>query len=149
MTVIAWDGQTLAADKRSCYGGMICTVTKIFRAGDMLVGGSGDFSLVLEMVEWVKRGRHVSDFPAAQSSKDDWQSILVIEPDGKALIYERSPYPIHYEQECMVIGSGREYARAALYMGATAAEAVAVASALDVNCGNGIDSLVLGEQANG
>ncbi|MES2346268.1 MAG: hypothetical protein V4641_01735 [Pseudomonadota bacterium] len=143
MTVIAWDGKTLAADKRCSYGGMICTVTKIFRAGDLLVGGSGDFPHVLAMVEWVKRGRNADDFPVAQRDKDDWQSVLVIEPDGKPLIYERTPYPVRYEQDCMVLGSGREYARAALYMGATAAEAVSVASALDVSCGNGIDTLEL------
>ena len=28
MTVIAWDGKTLAADRRSCYGQMINTITK-------------------------------------------------------------------------------------------------------------------------
>lgn len=143
MTVIVWDGRTLAADKRCSYGGMVCTVTKIFRVGDLLVGGSGDFPHVLAMVDWVRRGRTVSDFPQAQRDKDDWQTVMVIEPDGAALVYERTPYPVKYEQDCMVIGSGREYARAALYMGATAAEAVAVASALDVNCGNGIDTLTI------
>lgn len=143
MTVIVWDGKTLAADKRCCYGGMICTVTKIFRVGDLLVGGSGDFPHVLAMVDWVRRGRNVSDFPAEQRHKDDWQAILVVEPGGKALMYERTPHPVSYEQPFMVIGSGREYARAALHMGATAAEAVAVASALDCNCGNGVDVLEL------
>jgi 20S proteasome alpha/beta subunit len=143
VTCIVWDGKTLAADKRCSYGGMICTVTKIFRVDDLLVGGAGDFPFVLAMVDWVRRGRHADDFPVMQSSKEDWQPLLVIESDGRQFIYERTPYPIHYEQKCMVIGSGREYARAALYMGATAAEAVAVASALDVNCGNGIDTLEL------
>lgn len=143
MTVIAWDGQTLAADKRCSYGGMVCTVTKIFRIGNLLVAGAGDFPHVLAMVEWVRRGRDPADFPVAQGSKDDWQPLLVIEPGGKALIYERTPYPVHYEQDYMTLGSGREYARAALHMGADAVEAVRVASALDVNCGNGVDILEL------
>ena len=38
MTVIAWDGHTLAADKRSVSGGGIArTVTKIQRHGDCLI----------------------------------------------------------------------------------------------------------------
>jgi 20S proteasome alpha/beta subunit len=143
VTVIVWDGKTLAADKRASYGGMICTVTKIFRVGDRLVGGAGDAAFVLAMVAWVRFGRRGEDFPAAQGSKDDWQPLLVIEPDGKILIYERTAYPIYYEQDCMVVGSGREYARAALHLGKTAAEAVQVAIDLDHNCGNGIDTLEL------
>jgi ATP-dependent protease HslVU (ClpYQ) peptidase subunit len=91
----------------------------------------------------VRFGRRGEDFPAAQGSKDDWQPLLVIEPDGKILIYERTAYPIYYEQDCMVVGSGREYARAALHLGKTAAEAVQVAIDLDHNCGNGIDTLEL------
>lgn len=39
MTCVAWDGHTLAADKRSCYGSMITTVTKIHRIDGVLVGG--------------------------------------------------------------------------------------------------------------
>lgn len=141
MTVIVWDGKTLAADKRCSYGGMNCTVTKITRIGALLVGGSGDVPYIQAMFDWVRRGRSVDDFPADQRTKDDWQPIIVVEPDGRAMMYERTPYPVRYDDIQMVIGSGREYARAALYMGATAAEAVAVASALDVNCGNGIDTL--------
>ena len=35
MTVIAWDGRTLAADKRAVFGGnLILTTTKIFRVYD-------------------------------------------------------------------------------------------------------------------
>ncbi|MES2352088.1 MAG: hypothetical protein V4641_31350 [Pseudomonadota bacterium] len=141
MTVIVWDGKTLAADKRCSYGGMNCTVTKIFRVGALLVGGSGDVPYIQAMVDWVRRGRNVADYPVDQRDKDNWQPIIVIEPSGKAMMYERTPYPIIYDDTVMVLGSGREYARAALYMGATAAEAVAVTSALDVNCGNGIDTL--------
>jgi len=143
MTCIAWDGKTLAADKRACYDGMICTVTKIFRVGDVLVGGSGDLVYVLAMVEWVRAGRITSDFPAEQRSKDDWQPVLVIEPDGTLSLYERTPYPVRYEQRFMAIGSGREFARAAMHLGCTSEEAVGVAMALDSGCGNGIDLLEL------
>lgn len=143
MTVIAWDGKTLAADKRACIGTMISTVTKIQRIGNLLVGGAGDFGYVLAMFDWIKKGRRALSFPDDQRSADNWQLVIVIEVDGTASIYERTPFPVRYEQTFVAIGSGREFARAALYMGATAAEAVSVACALDNGCGNGIDTLEL------
>ncbi len=143
MTVIAWDGKTLAADKRACVGSMVNTVTKIRRIGVLLVGGAGDMSYVLAMFDWIRAGRARDDFPADQRSAENWQPIIVVEADGTAVIYERTPFPIRYEQKFAAIGSGREFARAALYMGATAAEAVSVACALDNGCGNGIDTLEL------
>lgn len=143
MTVIAWDGKTLAADKRACYGGMICTVTKIFRVGDLLVGGSGELPYVLAMIEWVRQGRQLEAFPNAQRSKDDWQPLLVIEADGSPSLYERTPYPVRYEHQAIAIGSGREYARAILHIGRSAREAVQVTCDLESSCGNGIDVLEL------
>lgn len=145
MTVIAYDGRTLAADKRASYGGMICTVTKIHKVNGLLVGGAGDFTFVMAMIEWVKGGRVISEFPSAQGSKDDWQSVVVIELDGSISLYERTPYPVRYEQPHFAIGSGREYARAAMALGFDSVRAVETAMLLDTGCGNGIDTLTLGE----
>ena len=132
MTVIAYDGKTLAADKRMCYGNIINTVTKIFRmpSGE-LVGFAGDITFCLALVEWVKAGRVIADFPQHGRDKDDWQPLLVIELDGTPSFYERTPYPIRNEQRCVAYGSGKEYARAAMHLGKTAREAVEVAIALD------------------
>lgn len=143
MTVIAWDGRTLAADKRASYGTTIKTVTKIRRINGLLVGGSGEFSFVGAMFEWIENGRDPAKFPESQQDKDDWQPFLVIEADGTPSLYERTRYPIRHEQQHTAIGSGRQYALAAMYLGRTAEEAVAVASALDSSCGNGIDTLEL------
>ncbi len=147
MTVIAYDGLTLAADKRACMGSMINTVTKIHRVGDVLVGGSGDLDFVLQVVQWVRDGRKPESFPAQQRDKDDWQNIILIEANGKPSIYNRTPHAIQYEQRCVAIGSGREYAMAAMHLGKSAREAVEVAIALDPGCGNGIDALELSASA--
>jgi 20S proteasome alpha/beta subunit len=148
MTVIAWDGKTLAADKRCSSNGMLSTVTKVFkvttdRDETLLVGGSGEPCFIGAMLAWIKAGRQESSFPAHQRDKDDWQPILVIEEDGTPSFYERTPFPIRFEQGCVAIGSGREFARAAMYLGQTARQAVEVACALDAGCGNGIDELRL------
>lgn len=144
MTCIAWDGTTLAADRLAAYGGMTNEVTKIHRVNGVLVGGSGDLPFVLEMIEWVRAGRKPEDFPPAQRSKDDWQPLLVIEVDGTTSLYERTPYPVRNKNKHVAIGSGREFARAAMHLGRTAREAVEVACALSIECGGGIDVLSLG-----
>ena len=66
MTVLAWDGHTLAADKRAVMGTMILTTTKIFRVGDALVGYAGDACFGEEMVAWFKRGAKPEDFPSSR-----------------------------------------------------------------------------------
>lgn len=143
MTVIVFAHGIMAADKQASYGGSRRTVKKIHRAGDLLVGGSGDMSFVLAMVEWVKAGRDPATFPAAQRDKDDWQPVMVVEPTGQILLYERTPHPIRYEDKVAAIGTGRPYAEAALYLGKSAREAAEVACALNFECGNGVDTLTL------
>jgi len=97
--------------------------------------------MIMQMIEWVRAGRAVADFPPMQRDKDDWQPILVIEADGTPSQYDRTPYPSRFEDRCCAIGSGRDFAMAAMYLGKTAREAVEVACALDSGCGNGIDTL--------
>lgn len=143
MTVIAWDGKTLAADKRADMGGHHNTTTKIHRVNDTLVAFCGTAAIGREMVEWVKRGADPGTFPAAQRDPDKCCGLLVIHADGALRKYEETPYPILFEQRQFAMGSGRDYARAAMHLGKTAAEAVAVACEFDPGCGNGVDTLDL------
>lgn len=143
MTCIAWDGKTLAADKRATNGTARNTVTKIYRAGDVLVGVSGDLAFGMQLLEWVMAGRNPDTFPASQREEKTWQPMLVIEADGTMARYEQTPYPIRWQDAFGAIGSGRDYALAAMHLGKTAEEAVAVATAFDPGCGNGIDTLTL------
>lgn len=107
---------------------------------DLLSGESG---LWLPVVKWVMHGAIADQFPALQSSKDDWQPVLWIDLNGVIHIYERSPIPSIWEDGCCAIGSGREYAMAAMHLGCSAKEAVEVANALSCDCGRGVDVLDL------
>lgn len=78
MTIICWDGKTLAADRRACNGTMFRTTTKIYRANGCLVGFSGDLAFGLQMVEWIANGEAKVDFPSQQRDKDDWQPTLEV-----------------------------------------------------------------------
>jgi 20S proteasome alpha/beta subunit len=146
MSVIAWDGKTLAADKRASFGTTIRTTTKIFRHGNALLAYAGDSAHGEEVRAWWMRGADPDDFPRSQRDKDDWAGLLVIRRGEHGPViarYERTPYPIYFEDEHFSIGSGREFALAAMYLGCDARRAVEVACALDSGCGNGIDTLTL------
>lgn len=144
MTVIAWDGHTLAADKLSRCGNTKNRVTKIYAVGELLFAGAGEFAFILECLEWVRKGRAPDAFPPAQRNKDDWQPFFVIEANKIISTYERTPVPIVVEDEFYTLGSGGEYALAALHLGLNAVQAVELASRLDPASGFGIDTLQLG-----
>jgi len=143
MTCVAWDGKTLAADKRAVNSGMIFTVTKIFKVRGRLVAASGDFDRVNESVAWFAAGADPAKMPPYARDNSDFVAMLVIEKDGTILKYERSAVPFKIESPFYAIGSGRDYAMAAMHLGHSAMEAVEVACALDSGCGNGIDTLTL------
>lgn len=141
MTVIAWDGGTLAGDKRACCAGQMMTVTKVFRvpvvSGSALVGVAGHGDKIGEFVDWVRRGMDVATYP----KNEDAFTALVIMPDGEIRQYERTPYPIVVEELSHTIGSGRDFALAAMALGKSAKEAVEFTARFDENCGNGVDAL--------
>ena len=146
MTIIAWDGKTLAADKQGTWQGLPRTVTKIFRAGDELVGVAGNQCEGYDMVAWVTAGCDPEKFPVNQKDEKLWASCLVILRDGKIFLYERSPNPCEIEDKFTACGSGRDYAIAAMHLGKSAREAVEIACLFDTGCGNGVDVLDLIEK---
>lgn len=111
--------------------------------GNLLVGCSGDTATGLEFVEWVRRGRNVEDFPKRQQDDKTSVSAVVIEIDGSVSSYDTAPYPIRIEDEQFAIGSGRDFALAAMHLGLPAHDAVEVAAVFDNTCGNGVDMLEL------
>jgi len=143
MTVIAWDGKTLAADKQASIGTAIFQVTKIFRVRGCLLGAAGDFDRIQETIAWFAAGADPSKMPPFQRDNTDYVGLLVIQPDGSILKYERSTTPFRIESKFHALGSGRDFAIAAMYLGKTAVEAVGVASALCIGCGGGVDTLTL------
>lgn len=144
MTVIAWDGKMLAADKRTNFGGLHATTTKIHRLKDgRLVGCAGNTAQIAEIVHWLSTGADADKLPSVQRDPKECVSALVIEPCGRVLQYENTAHPIVIENRCWAIGSGRDFAMAAMHLGKTAHQAVTLACELDSSCGNGIDMLTL------
>lgn len=143
MTCIAWDGKTLAADKLACFGATRHTVTKIYRHGRELLGVTGNLSVGLEMLEWYRNGAEPNLFPSSNKDPDKGCSMVLIKSDGTAWKYESGPYAFRLEGLFCAFGSGDESALIAMECGKSAREAVEIASKYNINCGNGVDTLVL------
>jgi ATP-dependent protease HslVU (ClpYQ) peptidase subunit len=142
MTVIAWDGKTLAADKRSTVDYLQRTVTKIERATcGSLLGACGDAAMCRSLRQWWTDGASAEKWP----DKEDKATLMVVTPTGCVLMYDGGPVPIEYSDPFAAIGHGRDYAIAAMHLGKNAVEAVELASLYDTSCGNGVDTLTLNE----
>ena len=143
MTVIAWDGKTLAADKQNTSCGHATTVTKIHRVPGGLVGFTGNAGHAGALLTWFREGRNPEDWP--KKGGDDSAGVVFITDGDELRGYsgDDGPHYILYEDKCLAWGAGRDYALAAMFLGKSAREAVKVACALDGSCGMGIDTLEL------
>lgn len=139
MTVVCWDGTTLAADRRATMGGHTFPITKIFRIRDVLVGFSGAADRIGSFRRWVEFGCDDRSYPP--NPENDCVVMVMLHRDGRIERYEDQPFPIVVEDTVHATGSGRDYARAAMHLGCDAQKAVEVACLFDENCGNGIDVL--------
>jgi hypothetical protein len=141
MTTIAWDGSTLAADRRATGEGFAYTITKIRRCADgRLVGAAGNVSAVVALLDWQADGR-AGDPPLSLSSTD-WHDMIEVEPDGSVWLWgDHGRYRIH--DRTAAIGSGACYARAAMACDRDAPAAIAVASLFDPKTGPDVDTLEL------
>lgn len=148
MTVIAWDGTTLAADKQNTASGYGMTSTKIFKVPAGLIGFAGNVPSAMRMIKWFKDGGgpHTNEgYPPFEN--DRGAEALLITKDFRVLFYGENcnGYPEEIEENFIAMGSGRDYALATMHLGHNAVKAVEVACSLDVFCGKGIDCMQMYE----
>ena len=141
MSIIAWDGTTVAADKRACIADAAHTTTKLWQVHTtptIFLGITGDESFGLSIKQWFLDGADPAKWPAFQIT-ENWARLVVFEQGKRPYTYERNPVKQVVEDPFMAWGTGREFALGALAMGATAKEAVEVACRFSIYCGNGVD----------
>lgn len=139
MSVVAWDGYTLAVDRQGENAGHIFPVSKSRRlANGEIVAWTGGHAQGLLLAQWYEDGADPAKWPAFQSDKDSWTRLIVAKPTGIA-VYEQYPVPMIQEGLQRAYGAGRDFALGALAMGADARRAVEIASELSDSCGMGVD----------
>lgn len=144
MTVIAWDGRTLAADKMACSQSHVFTITKIAVVGGLLVGVAGCAHKIREFQDWINSDRAPEKYPKAIGD-NEYFTALVISRGGLVHRYEGGSHvPMIVEDREHAIGVGRDFARAAMYLGKSAKEAVEITCLFCADCGLGVDTLTFG-----
>lgn len=139
MSIVVWDGKTLAADKQATIDDRKVKCTKIMRlpTGELLAW-VGNHESGLTLAQWYAAGAKEEDWPKFQE-KEAWTNLIVIHK-GKAWEYEQLPIRQRVETLPAAWGSGTAYALGAMAMGADAVKAVRVASKFCTTCGLGVDS---------
>lgn len=143
MSIVAWDGKTLASDRQATMAEMRRPVTKIWRleSGE-LVGITGLECGGREMAVWYENGADPAKYPPLQATPD-WVRLVVVTKRRKIIEYEQRPVPIEMRERFMAWGSGRDYAMGAMAAGADALTAVKIATRFNAFCGCGFDALRL------
>jgi len=149
MTVIVWDGESLATDRQANDGSMKWESDKAWyvthpETGKIcIVSGVGILGYIIQLRDWFVGGcnwqaRHDMDIAPSMAQ------LIVVDDEGLC-VYEgfhghesKTTYSPVRLQAPMAFGHGKEYAMGALGMGATAAQAVAVANEYSLHCGKGV-----------
>ena len=140
MTIIVWDGSTLATDRAATDGVAKWRTEKAWYWGEgedrLILSGAGPLHSILAMREWFKDGQEPSMFPVIQTTHPC--HFVVVSPYTGLYRFEITPSPIDHGRGQCAFGEGREFAYGALAMGATAQQAVEIANSHSPHCGLGV-----------
>lgn len=142
MTTIVYRDGILAADSLVTDRGARCfTVTKIGRINGSLWGAAGSLDGMQAFMDWARNGAPQDRMPRLG---EEFEGVNVT-PDGSILWYGQSLSPARMHAPYVAIGSGFRIALGALWMGATAKQAVECCASIDMQTGGDIVTLSLGE----
>lgn len=137
MTTVAWDGKMLACDGRMSDTAILSkTFRKIWRVKESLVGMSGKVDELEVIKAFIESGMQ------GAQPKTDELDILLVHPDGSAFTSENGGPFSRIDTPC-AIGSGRDFALAAMDLGFDAATAVKTAAKRDPSTGGRVFTLEL------
>lgn len=129
MTTCTWDGKRLSADTRSITGDVIDQgpCQKIYSRKGVYVALAGDVAKALPIVEWLLN-------PKGEKPKStkDFQAILVSKDRQEYYGGSLKPVPLTTPH---AIGSGGDFAIAAMLSGKTGPQAIKIAAKMDPNTG--------------
>lgn len=141
MSVVVWDGKIVAADRMAIVGGVKVRCNKIQVIGRNLHTYTGDLAHGPRLSQWYEAGAKPEAFPDLPSEDDDFARLVVIDTGGKILSFEYRPSPDTWETSVpMAWGAGRDFAIAAMAMGADAIRAVEVTNDHSASCGMGVEA---------
>lgn len=138
MSVLVFDGYTLAADCASNDGQTLTPIVKLWKAEGMLIGGVGKLETVYIIRDWIAAG--MKEWRDNSFANDPTTHVVMVTRDKGLLRYTNTMYPVEHGFKKVSLGTGRDFAYGALAMGATAIEAVEAANLYSTTCGLGVQS---------
>ena len=140
MTVVAWDGEYLVADRQRVGGSHRFEVTKLIPVGSCIAVAVGVVDFGQELIEWFQySGRSPEAWPAYQMTEKEWATLVVGLGDGSVGCYYQRPALIK-QPAGVAWGSGADFAVGAMAHGASAIEAVIATNKVCKDCGFGYDA---------
>jgi hypothetical protein len=143
MTTVAFDGTRMAADTMSDNGGLRMPTHKIFRTDAFVLGGCGAYGDISKHFMAIK---HMTVAEVLEHGYPDWDDddggpgmILVGRRNPALAFYLCGPTWAKIERRYHAIGSGRDYALAAMSLGHDAESAVKLAISFDVYSGGEVE----------
>ena len=150
MTTICTDNRTIAADGQETWGDEVtCTdAKKIHVEPGVIYALSGAVSMRERLVEWEKDGARGS--PPSLAPEMMWTLLVIRRKDGLRVYTSKCPYPSIVPAR-FAIGSGADYATAAMHCGLSPEQAVALVRdrRLDVWTGGEIQVVDIAEALSG
>lgn len=140
MTIVVYRDRVLAADTLLSAGSTAWAFgKKIRKAKDgSLIGACGNISFVQEFLDWGEQENRC-EFEPPKSNQIN-QGLLV---SWKQTLYYVGKNPVPIKGPYFALGSGSDIALGALWMGASAQQAVNAAISHNVHCDGTIDSVEL------
>ena len=149
MSVVAVRNGIIAADSLGLWGRVEHRCQKLYRHGDVVIGAAGNSADEATFRDWYFAGADRSALPTfvnreGRNPPVDFTAI-VAEP-GKFTMWDEwfVPEPMSEDNDFWAIGGGAIAAMAAMYMGATAIEAVEAACSFVNGCGLPVEHEVIG-----
>lgn len=141
MTTIAFDGATLAAD-RKVVGDGVANVRKIFKLkkGGFLAG-AGAMDQLIEVARWIDAGMKDEANPFVGKHVIENESTYLYVDKAGLPYWLTTPWlrPVRIAEKYVALGSGGDIAWGALRAGASPRKAVSIAGERDIFTGLGID----------
>jgi ATP-dependent protease HslVU (ClpYQ) peptidase subunit len=148
MSVIVWDGKTVAADRQGTRGDVAMTVTKLHRLKNGNIGGfAGNMETSHLLVDWYNAGAKPDDWPVEVQMNEDLLTEFVLFTPKGAFTFGQLGRPMAVETCPMAWGSGSDLALGAMEAGAGVVRAVEIACKFNVYCGMGVDVAVIKQPA--
>jgi len=136
MSVIAWDGTRLAADRQLTVDGHRTTVSKLLRIHDSWVSWVGGYHRCRYLLDWMNTDQHPGMFePEADDSPAE---VVKWMGNGNLLSLSHGPYWRTIAECPFATGSGGALALGAMAAGASAPLSVIIAQRYDIYCGGGV-----------